>query len=291
MKRRFMIAAAVVCFLAAAMATVFPVLSNYYTEKYRSEIRTEYFQTVEALDTSELEAARKAAQEYNGMIANGVNQNDAPFSDGNINTAMQGYAEFLNINGDGIMAYIDIPKLGIYLPVGHGTEAETLDHQIGHVIGTSLPVGGESTHAVLSGHSGLATEKMFSDLDQLVEGDLFLVHVLNETLAYAVDQINVVLPGDTSLLPVVEGKDYMTLITCTPFGVNSHRLLVRGERTEYAPPEDSTESPEQTSAPAATSTWTSQYIRGLFLGVFVLVVAVVGCLLWQHTRRKRGRYE
>ena len=112
-----MIAAAVVCFLAAAMATVFPVLSNYYTEKHRSEIRTEYFQTVEALDTSELEAARKAAQEYNVMIANGVIQNDAPFSDGNINTAMQGYTELLNINGDGIMAYIDIPKLGIYLPV------------------------------------------------------------------------------------------------------------------------------------------------------------------------------
>ena len=259
MRRRFMIAAAVMCFLAAAMATVFPVLSNYYTEKHRSEIRTEYFQTVEALDTSELEAARKAAQEYNVMIANGVIQNDAPFSDGNINSAMQGYTELLNINEDGIMAYIDIPKLGIYLPVGHSTEAETLDHQIGHVIGISLPVGGESTHAVLSGHSGLATEKMFSDLDQLTEGDIFLIHVLNETLAYTVDQINVVLPGDTSLLPVVEGKDYVTLITCTPFGVNSHRLLVRGERTEYVPPEDSAESPEQTHAPAAASTWTSQY--------------------------------
>ena len=291
MRRRFMIAAAVMCFLAAAMATVFPVLSNYYTEKHRSEIRTEYFQTVEALDTSELEAARKAAQEYNVMIANGVIQNDAPFSDGNINSAMQGYTELLNINEDGIMAYIDIPKLGIYLPVGHSTEAETLDHQIGHVIGISLPVGGESTHAVLSGHSGLATEKMFSDLDQLTEGDIFLIHVLNETLAYTVDQINVVLPGDTSLLPVVEGKDYVTLITCTPFGVNSHRLLVRGERTEYVPPEDSAESPEQTHAPAAASTWTSQYIRGLLSGAAILVAVVVGGMLWQHIRRKRGRHE
>lgn len=110
MRRRFMIAAAVMCFLAAAMATVFPVLSNYYTEKHRSEIRTEYFQTVEALDTSELEAARKAAQEYNVMIANGVIQNDAPFSDGNINSAMQGYTELLNINEDGIMAYIQGPS-------------------------------------------------------------------------------------------------------------------------------------------------------------------------------------
>ena len=225
------------------------------------------------------------------MIANGVIQNDALFSDDIINTALQGYTELLNINGDGIMAYIDIPKLGVYLPVGHGTEAETLDHQIGHVVGTSLPVGGESTHSVLSGHSGLATEKMFSDLDQLTEGDVFLIHVLNETLAYTVDQINVVLPGDTSLLPVVEGKDYVTLITCTPFGVNSHRLLVRGERTEYILPENSADSPEQTPTPVVASTWTSQYIRGLLSGTAILVAAVAGCLLWQHTRRKRGRHE
>ena len=114
---------------------------------------------------------------------------------------------------------------------------------------------------------------------------------MNETLAYTVDQINVVLPGDTSLLPVVEGKDYVTLITCTPFGVNSHRLLVRGERTEYVPPEDSAESPEQTHAPAATSTWTSQYIRGLLSGAAILVAVVVGGMLWQHIRRKRGRHE
>lgn len=292
MKRRIMIAAAILCFLIAAAATAFPAVSNHYTEKHRSEIRTEYFQTMEALDTSQLEAAMSAASEYNIMIANGVIQNDSPFSDSNINTAMQGYTDLLNVNDDGIMAYIDIPKLGIYLPVGHGTEAETLDHQIGHVIGTSLPIGGESTHAVLSGHSGLATEKMFSDLEQLDKGDMFLVHVLNETLAYRVDQINVVLPGDTSLLSVVEGKDYVTLITCTPFGINSHRLLVRGERVPYAPAEDEGDRPEETTDQAiASSTWTSQYIRGLLFGFAVLTVSVAVSLLWRHhARRKRGRH-
>ena len=122
------------------------------------------------------------------------------------------------------MAYIDIPKINVYLPVQHGTGAETLEKSVGHVVGTSLPVGGENTHAVLSAHSGMASSKLFSDIDRLAEGDTFYIHVLGDTLAYEVDGINTVLPTDTSLLQIEEGKDFVTLVTCTPFGVNTHRL-------------------------------------------------------------------
>ena len=128
------------------------------------------------------------------------------------------------------MCTIDIPKIGVYLPVRHGTGAETLERTVGHVVGTSLPVGGAGSHAVLSAHSGMASAKLFSDIDQLVKGDVFYIHVLGEVLAYEVDQIATVLPSDTSLLQIEEDKDLVTLVTCTPFGVNTHRLLVRGRR-------------------------------------------------------------
>ena len=167
------------------------------------------------------------------------------------------------------MAYVDISQIGVYLPVQHGTNAETLEKSVGHVVGTSLPVGGSSTHAVLSAHSGMASAKLFSDIDQLELGDNFYVHVLGEVLAYEVDAINTVLPTDTSLLQIEEGKDYVTLVTCTPFGINTHRLLVRGHRVPY--------TPEQASAaeekPVASS-WTQHYLTGLVIGLGA--VAMVG---------------
>ena len=129
-----------------------------------------------------------------------------------------------------VMCYVDIPKIGVYLPVEHGMSADTLEKSVGHVVGTSLPVGGANTHAVLSAHSGMASSKLFSDIDQLAEGDIFYIHVLGDTLTYQVDNIATVLPTDTSLLQIEDGKDLVTLVTCTPFGVNTHRLLVRGRR-------------------------------------------------------------
>ena len=168
------------------------------------------------------------------------------------------------------MAYVDIPKIGVYLPVQHGTGADTLEKSVGHVVGTSLPVGGSSTHAVLSAHSGMASSKLFSDIDQLELGDKFFVHVLGDTLAYEVDAINTVLPTDTSLLQIEEGKDLVTLVTCTPFGVNTHRLLVRGHRVPYTPEQESATTAEK---PAASS-WTQHYLIGLGIGLGA--VAVVG---------------
>ena len=170
----------------------------------------------------------------------------------------------------------------MYLPVRHGTEAETLERAVGHVVGTSLPVGGDGTHAVLSAHSGMASAKLFSDIDQLAEGDVFYIHVLGEVLAYEVDQIATVLPSDTSLLQIEDGQDLVTLVTCTPFGVNTHRLLVRGHRVAYVP-ELATESDE---AQKAASSWTQHYLTGLGIGLGVLAAAGGICLFAR--RRRRG---
>lgn len=133
------------------------------------------------------------------------------------------------------IGYLEIPKLGIYLPIYHGLDEEVLQKGIGHIPETSLPVGGESTHCVLSGHSGLPAARILTELDQMEEGDRFYIHVLDETLAYEVDQISVVLPEDTEAVQIEEGRDLVTIVTCTPYGINTHRLLVRGERTEYTP--------------------------------------------------------
>ena len=168
------------------------------------------------------------------------------------------------------MCYVDIPKINVYLPVQHGTDADTLENSVGHVVGTSLPVGGSSTHAVLSAHSGLASSKLFSDIDQLEVGDVFYIHVLGEALAYKVDAINTVLPTDTSLLQIADGKDLVTLVTCTPFGVNTHRLLVRGYRVPYLPEQEAAAAEEK---PAASS-WMRHYLTGLGIGLGA--VAVVG---------------
>lgn len=177
------------------------------------------------------------------------------------------------------MAYVDIPKINVYLPVQHGTDAETLERAVGHVAGTSLPVGGSSTHAVLSAHSGMASSKLFSDIDQLTEGDTFYIHVLGEVMAYKVDAINTVLPTDTRLLQIADGKDYVTLVTCTPFGVNTHRLLVRGHRVPYTPEQETAAVEEK----PVTSSWTQHYLTGLGIGLGVAAVIGGGYFL---VRRK-----
>ena len=192
----------------------------------------------------------------------------ATITEGGASAPPLAYTQQLTVGG--VMAYVDIPKIGAYLPVQHGTDADTLEKSVGHVVGTSLPVGGESTHAVLSAHSGMASSKLFSDIDQLAAGDVFYIHVLGEVLAYKVDAIHTVLPTDTSLLQIADGKDYVTLVTCTPFGVNTHRLLVRGHRVPYVPEQ---EVPAAAEKPV-TSSWTQHYLTGLGTGLGT--VAVIG---------------
>ena len=232
-------------------------------EKYHSDVETVYTAAIEDTDDAELTAQREAAEQYNAMLSG------ATITEGGASAPpLASYAQQLTVGG--VICYIDIPKINVYLPVQHGTGAETLEKSVGHVVGTSLPVGGSSTHAVLSAHSGLASSKLFSDIDQLAEGDTFYIHVLGEVLAYKVDAIHTVLPTDTSLLQIADGKDLVTLVTCTPFGVNTHRLLVRGHRVPYVPEQ---EVPAATEKPAASS-WTQHYLIGLGIGLGA--VAVIG---------------
>ena len=268
--KRWLLAAA--CGVVALGLLLYPLIGELVSEKYHSDVETTYTATIEDTDDAELTAQRQAAQQYNAMLAN------ATISEGGAFAPPLTYTEQLTVGG--VMAYVDIPPIGVYLPVQHGTGAETLEKSVGHVVGTSLPVGGSSTHAVLSAHSGLASSKLFSDIDQLTEGDTFYIHVLGEMLAYRVDAIHTVLPTDTSLLQIADGKDYVTLVTCTPFGVNTHRLLVRGYRVPYLPEQEAAAAEEK---PAASS-WTRHYLTGLTIGLGVVAVIGDGYFL---IRRKR----
>ncbi|MBQ7895906.1 MAG: class C sortase [Oscillospiraceae bacterium] len=254
---------AAILLLVSLGITIYPLIANALAEKYRSEIQTKYFEKIESMDTTEIDEAWKEAEKYNRLLTSGVVQNN--FSDEALDLANVGYEAILNLNADGIMGYIEIPRTDTYLPISHGTEAETLEKAVGHVIGSSLPIGGEGTHSVLSGHSGMSDQKMFSDLEDLHLGDIFYLHVLNETLAYKVTSIDTVLPEDTSLLGIEPDKDMVTLVTCTPFGVNTHRLLVRGERTDYE--EAVVEVEEMIDAVDTQSAWTRQYYRGILIGI------------------------
>ena len=189
------------------------------------------------------------------------------------------------------MGYVVIPKISVNLPIYHGTENDSLERGIGHLLGSSLPVGGESTHSILSGHSGMASQKMFTDLEQLIVGDVFYLHILNETLAYQVVEINTVLPYDTSLLGIVPGEDLCTLVTCTPYGVNTHRLLVRGSRVPFEEAAALTE--EIQIAEPEVSTWEAKYLQGILIGILAaagaILVDALSVQCWKKFRkRKKG---
>ena len=258
--KRWLLAAA--CGAVALGLLFYPLVGELLNEKYHSDVETTYTAVIADTDDTELTAQREAAEQYNTMLSG------ATITEGGASAPPLAYSDQLTVGG--VMAYIDIPKINVYLPVQHGTDADTLENSVGHVVGTSLPVGGSSTHAVLSAHSGMASSKLFSDIDQLAVGDMFYIHVLGDTLAYKVDAIHTVLPTDTRLLQIEEGKDYVTLVTCTPFGINTHRLLVRGHRVPYTKEQEvvvATEKP-------AVSSWTRHYLTGLTIGLSA--VAVIG---------------
>lgn len=258
--KRWLLAAA--CGVVALGLLFYPLVGELLNEKYHSDVETAYTAAIKDTDDAELTTQREAAEQYNAMLSG------ATITEGGASAPPLAYDEQLAVGG--VMAYVDIPKINVYLPVQHGTGAETLEKSVGHVVGTSLPVGGSSTHAVLSAHSGMASSKLFSDIDQLAVGDVFYIRVLGDTLAYKVDAVHTVLPTDTSRLQIEDGKDLVTLVTCTPFGVNTHRLLVRGHRVPYVPEQ---EAPAAAEKPVASS-WTQHYLTGL--GVGLGAVAVVG---------------
>lgn len=266
---------AVACVLLALGLLLYPLMGELVSEKYHSDVEAVYAAAIADTDNAELAEQRRAAEAYNALL-----RGEAAVGAGGASASPVLYAGQLTVGG--AMCTIDIPKIGVYLPVRHGTGVETLERAVGHVVGTSLPVGGAGTHAVLSAHSGMASAKLFSDIDQLVKGDVFYIHVLGEVLAYEVDQIATVLPSDTSLLQIEEDKDYVTLITCMPFGVNTHRLLVRGHRVPYVPEL----VVENGKTPKTASSWTQHYLTGLGIGLGVLAAA--GRVCFFARRRHRG---
>ena len=278
-------------FLLALGLTLYPVISNYVNHKYASQIHTAYQEVMEQIDNSALREAKEQAEIYNHSLIPGASTQDT-YSQEGLQAASANYDSQLNLAGNGIMGYVEIPKISVNLPIYHGTENDSLERGIGHLLGSSLPVGGESTHSILSGHSGMASQKMFTDLEQLIIGDVFYLHVLDETLAYQVVEINTVLPYDTSLLGIASGEDLCTLVTCTPYGVNTHRLLVRGSRIPYEEAELLVE--ETSKEEPAKSTWEQKYIEGLLWGVaavlLLLLLIGVGMYIYQNFTGG-GRYE
>lgn len=212
--------------LAGLSLLLYPSVSDYWNSFHQTQAIASYAENVATMDQARYDALWEDAKAYNASL---LGRSNAYL----LSEAQRAqYEELLDVSGLGVMGYIEIPSIGCSLPVYHGTEESVLQIAVGHLDWTSLPVGGASTHCVLSGHRGLPSAKLFTNLDKLVEGDVFMLRVLDEVLTYEVDQILIVKPQEVAALQIVEGKDYCTLVTCTPYGVNTHRLLVRGHRIE-----------------------------------------------------------
>lgn len=266
---------------------VYPSFSEYLSELNGSRATASYDDSVLQMEQAHLDDLLAQAQEYNRQLAQ-VSAGQVPQSDADGNPITpESYWDLLNVDSAGMMGYIEIPKLSTTIPIYHGTSEAVLQVGIGHLQNTSLPVGGESTHAALSGHRGLPTRSLFTDLDKMEIGDRFYIKILNETLCYTVDQILTVLPSEMEALTIEEGRDYVTLITCTPYGINSHRLLVRGVRTPYDPQQHQAEKED------VLPLWQRmpmQY-RHMLIGaaVLVLVLFLRGLILLIFEFRKRRR--
>jgi len=216
----------ILLFLAGLSLVLYPIVSNFWNQKHSSYAVASYQENVSALEESDYSRIWQAAADFNTRLRQRTNPYDLP------DDMMAEYPMQLNLSGDGIMGYVEIPLISVMLPICHGTSDSVLQTGLGHLEWTSLPVGGEGSHCVLSGHRGLPSAKLLTNLDSLAEGDVFMLHVLGETLTYEIDQILIVLPTDIQSLGITEGEDYCTLVTCTPYGVNTHRLLVRGHRVD-----------------------------------------------------------
>ena len=261
--------------ILACGLVIYPFAANYVFEHRADSLINTVEQAAEDIDTSERDAAIQAATEYNYTLASGHVSLTDPFIEANTDDTND-YRSLLCITDDGVMGFVEIPSISLSLPIYHGTSDFVLEKGAGHLQGTSLPVGGESTHSVLTGHTGLSSAKLFTDLTVLTVGDVFFLNVMGEKLAYEVYQTKVVSPSDMSDLQIVSGEDYCTLLTCTPYGINSHRLLVQGVRTDY---EDAISTPSVFQKKHVESKWLSEYqlalmiSLGCFTGSLVLLFA------------------
>lgn len=264
----------ILIFLVGLGFISYPTVSNLWNQAHQSRAIATYSKQVEKLDDSENKKMLKAARKYNKSLLKKSDHWKLSKKD------KKKYESLLDVSGTGIMGYIEVPKIDCSLPIYHGTDEGALQIAIGHLEGSSLPVGGKSTHCVLSGHRGLPSARLFTDLDQMEEGDIFILNVLGRKLAYEVDQIRVVLPEEMSDLEVIEGKDLCTLVTCTPYGINTHRLLVRGHRTKYVE-EKVEEQKEVQTKKMDTRLLIAGAARSCNLAVIIIAVVI--------RRRKRRR--
>lgn len=271
----------ILCFLIGGGILLYPTASDQWNRYRNRQLVTAYSQAVEALSEDSYEEIWRTAREYNE--AHKVNTISDVFEEDY--TLSHPYDTLLNPNGDEIMGSLEIPKIGVTLAIYHGVGADVLEQGCGHVEGTSLPIGGEGTHAVLAAHRGLPSAELFTDLDRMEEGDRFYLHVMGETLAYEVDRIETVLPEETQYLAIEEGKDYVTLLTCTPYGVNTHRLLVRGIRTEYS----GESGIETTAQPKEEEQAGTDKVKLLFIGFAAFLLLLLAMLLYWGRRGKKGR--
>ena len=250
----------------------YPTVSDWWNSFHASRAIASYSAAVENTDSEEIQAMLAEARAYNASLLRKENPYRMTDED------LEVYNSLLNLSGNGIIGYIEIKSINVYIPIYHGTEESVLQIAVGHIDWTSLPVGGESTHAVLSGHRGLPSARLFTDLDQMKEGDIFTVTVLKQQISYQVDQIRIVEPGDVSELSIVPGQDYCTLVTCTPYGVNTHRLLVRGHRVVN-------EGGELVVTPEAFRI--PNYLTIPAVGIPLLFLFLLGMLIYYRRRRPR----
>lgn len=258
--------------LAGLCLLLYPTVSDWWNSLHQTRAIASYTDAVEDTSEEDLQAMLDAAYAYNEKLKNRVSSFTLNEEE------MAEYESLLDLGGSGVMGVIEIPAIKVNLPIYHGTEEEILQVAVGHITGSSLPVGGPGTHCLLSGHRGLPSARLFTDLDQIVEGDIFTITVLNHKITYQVDQIRIVLPEEVDQLSIVDGKDYCTLITCTPYGVNTHRILIRGQRIENMEG-DFVIHREATRVPS--------YLVILAVGLPVLVIIFVGTLVYYQVKRPK----
>lgn len=279
---------AVLALLVGAAFIAYPFVSDAVNQAREREVVETTIQSVYNTDEATLEAERERAYEYNERLLDGRAVVTDPFDPDADRPNDEDYNVSLNLSGDGVMGTINIPKIHLELPIYHGTEESTLEHGVGHLQGTSLPIGGESSHCVLSGHTGLPTMKIFDSLDQLEVGDYFIISVLDEDHAYEVTSVEVVLPDETDSLVIERGRDLCTLVTCTPYGINSHRLLVHAERCDV--PAEWLDKGEADFPTGYSEPPDKALLPSVLIGL-ALAAAIIGLYLLISWIRKRRREE
>ena len=282
MRKHFTTIILILLLLTGLSFLLYPTASDWWNSLHQSRAIAGYTEAVEGLDEESYEKWWNEAREYNERLK------QKPDRYRMTEEEQAEYQAMLDISGNGVMGYIEIPRIHCSLPIYHGTDEAVLQVAVGHVAGSSLPVGGEGSHCVLSGHRGLPSAKLFTDLDQMEEGDLFLLYVLGETLTYEVDQITVVLPEEVNDLELVEGEDYCTLVTCTPYGINTHRMLVRGRRTENLP-EEQKEAAEQGAGQTGREGWTGMEKLLPMPPWMILALLVLAVWIFISRRRKKEK--